>query len=63
MNHPPSVAIVILNWNTSYYLEKFLPAVLAATYINKEIYVIDNNSTDNSITVLQDHFPVYMYYK
>ena len=50
----PSVALVILNWNTAFYLERFLPFLLATSYMNKEIYVIDNNSTDGSLEMLRD---------
>jgi GT2 family glycosyltransferase len=57
MNSTPSVAILILNWNTSAYLKRFLPSVLDTTYPNKAIYVIDNFSSDDSIEVLENHFP------
>lgn len=53
----PSVAIAILNWNGRNYLEKFLPSVNASTYHNKQIVVIDNASTDDSIDFLQKHYP------
>ncbi|MFT4018385.1 MAG: glycosyltransferase family 2 protein [Agriterribacter sp.] len=53
----PKIAILILNWNTSGYLKRFLPSVLNTTYQNKQIYVIDNNSTDDSVEVLEKHFP------
>jgi GT2 family glycosyltransferase len=54
---PPSVAIVILNWNGQHFLERFLPSVIASTYANKKVIVADNSSTDNSIIFLQQHFP------
>ena len=54
----PEVAVVILNWNGKKYLEKFLPSVLKSTYSNKRIIVADNASTDDSITFLQQYFPV-----
>jgi hypothetical protein len=57
MKRYPSVAIIILNWNTSHYLKRFLPAVINSTYPNKEIYVIDNASTDDSLLVLEKYFP------
>ena len=57
MKDNPSVAIIILNWNTSHYLKKFLPSVLAATYINTRVYVIDNHSSDDSLTMLSADFP------
>ncbi|MEO5683686.1 MAG: glycosyltransferase family 2 protein [Chitinophagaceae bacterium] len=57
MTLQPSVAVVILNWNTASFLQKFLPAILSAGYDNKEIYVIDNNSTDDSVAMLRQYFP------
>jgi GT2 family glycosyltransferase len=53
----PLVSIVILNWNGKEWLRKFLPSVLASSYINKRVIVADNNSTDDSITFLQQDFP------
>jgi len=53
----PLVAIVILNYNGSEYLKKFLPFVMASTYDNKEIIVADNASTDDSLIVLKTNFP------
>lgn len=55
--HPPEVAIVILNYNGRNYLEKFLPSVVASTYVNKKIIVADNASTDDSIVWLKKYFP------
>ena len=49
------IGIVILNWNGEDLLEKFLPSV----YNNSEehqIYVIDNNSNDNSIGIIKKNF-------
>ena len=57
MSNMPSIAIVILNWNTSHFLLKFLPSVLSTTYQNKKVYVIDNHSEDQSLAVLGQHFP------
>jgi GT2 family glycosyltransferase len=56
MLNNPSVAILILNWNTAHYLKKFLPSVLSATYENKSVYVIDNASSDDSLHILKE-FP------
>ena len=49
------IGIVILNWNGEDLLKKFLPSV----YNNSEehqIYVIDNNSNDNSIGIIKKNF-------
>lgn len=50
------IAVVILNWNGVPLLKQFLPSVIQ---FSKEanIYVIDNASTDDSISVLKNEFP------
>ena len=50
------LAIVILNWNGQTLLERFLPGVLAYS-TGAQIYVADNNSTDDSVAYLQENFP------
>lgn len=50
------VAIVILNWNGESLLRRFLPTVLQYSE-GATVYVIDNASTDNSVSVLQQEFP------
>ncbi len=57
MDSSPSVAVVILNWNGKYFLEKFLPSVMASTYANLSVIVADNASTDDSIIFLQNCYP------
>ncbi|MDR2834706.1 MAG: glycosyltransferase family 2 protein [Bacteroidales bacterium] len=58
MNYPQQIAIAILNWNGVEFLKKFLPSVIKNSDEKiSNIYIIDNGSTDNSITVLQEHFP------
>ena len=56
MENQPSVAIVILNWNGKKFLEQFLPSVVISTYQNKEIFVADNGSTDDSIPFLEKNY-------
>jgi GT2 family glycosyltransferase len=51
----PKVAIVILNYNTRSLLERFLDGVLATSYGNKEVWVVDNASTDDSVAYLEQH--------
>ncbi|WP_027385533.1 glycosyltransferase family 2 protein [Chryseobacterium gregarium] len=50
------LAVIILNWNGKNWLEKFLPDVIRFSQ-NADIYVIDNLSTDDSITFLETHYP------
>ena len=49
-------AIVILNWNTKDYLEKFLPGVISSAY-EAEVIVADNASEDGSLEVMAEKFP------
>ncbi|WP_026751631.1 glycosyltransferase family 2 protein [Sediminibacterium sp. C3] len=53
----PSVAVVILNYNGKKHLEQFLPSVMATNYLNLQIIVADNGSTDDSIEFVQRNFP------
>jgi GT2 family glycosyltransferase len=44
----PKVAIIVLNWDGKKYLQDCLPKLIKTTYKNKEIFVVDNNSSDGS---------------
>ena len=54
------VAIVILNWNGCSMLRRFLPAVVSSVEGMPEtgLYVADNASTDDSLAMLQECFPM-----
>lgn len=53
-----STAIVILNWNTSDLLKRFLPLVInRSQYPGVEIVVADNGSTDDSASLVANTFP------
>jgi GT2 family glycosyltransferase/glycosyltransferase involved in cell wall biosynthesis len=56
-NHAASV--VIANWNGCDLLERFLPSVVAAlaSHPGSEIVVVDNASTDGSVSFLRSNFP------
>lgn len=49
-------AVVILNWNGKHWLEKFLANVIGHSP-NAEVIVADNNSTDGSVSYLQEYYP------
>lgn len=53
----PSVAVVILNWNGRNWLEQFLPSVVQSNYVNLQIIVGDNASTDDSVSFLKANYP------
>jgi len=52
------LSIVILNWNGSHHLKRFLPALIRySNYDWAEIIVADNHSEDDSSSCLQNDFP------
>lgn len=52
------LSIVILNWNGSGFMRRFLPSVIAySNYDWAEIVVADNGSTDDSRVVVEKEFP------
>ena len=51
-------AVVILNWNTRDYLERFLPPLLGSLRgLDAAVVVADNASTDGSRELLAERFP------
>ena len=52
------LSIIILNYNVRYFLELCLQSVVSATKtLNAEIIVVDNNSQDDSETMVKTIFP------
>lgn len=51
------IAIVILNWNGSKLMRKFLPSVIANSQDLGEVIVADNGSDDDSLEMLEREFP------
>ena len=49
------VAVVILNWNGREMLVKYLPRVLEYSQNEAEIFVADNDSSDDSLLYLEDY--------
>jgi len=53
----PAASVVILNWNGQHLLERGLPSVLTATGDDDEVIVVDNGSTDDSVSFVRTMFP------
>jgi len=52
------LSIVILNWNGSHHLRRFLPSVVKySSYDWAEVVVADNHSDDDSCEVIEREFP------
>ena len=50
-------AVVILNWNTRDFLDRFLPGLIASAGGDAEVIVADSASTDGSMEMLSVKFP------
>ena len=50
------LSVIILNWNGKNLLKRFLPSVVEFTS-NFDIYLVDNNSEDDSIEFTKNNFP------
>lgn len=53
----PLVSIIIANYNGQFYLSRCLPTLFAQDYPAFEVIIIDNGSTDDSLSWLQRHYP------
>ncbi len=53
MNNLPLVSIIIPNYNKEKYIKETLSSVLIQSYPNWECIIIDDNSTDNSVELIQ----------
>ena len=50
----PTVSIVMPTYNRAYCIEKTIQSVLNQTFEDWELIIVDNNSTDNSIEIIQN---------
>ena len=57
MNNKPiaDVSIVSANYNNGAYLAQFIESIYSSTYLPKELIIIDDGSTDNSIEVIRKY--------
>ena len=53
----PLVSVIILNWNGLHHLKTYLPSVVGTSYPQLEIILADNNSEDESLAFVSEHFP------
>ena len=50
------VAVLVLNWNGRTLLQQFLPSWLAHIPDYADLIIVDNGSTDDSVSFLQEHY-------
>lgn len=53
----PTTAVAILNWNGLHHLKAFLAKVYEYSRDDAEVWVIDNNSSDDSVNYIKEHHP------
>lgn len=54
----PKIAVIIVNYNVAYFLEQCLNSVAKAMVLEPaEVWVVDNNSVDGSVEMVQQRFP------
>jgi len=51
------VAVIIVNWNGLKFLKDCLESVYRQTYINFDVYFVDNGSMDDSVSFVFKNFP------
>lgn len=51
----PKVTVMVANYNTSQYLAQCFDSLRNQSYINFEVQVVDDGSTDNSIDIIQKY--------
>src|SRR3989344_9688199 len=53
----PLVSVIILNWNGKKFLNTCLSSLVQISNPSIEIIVVDNNSSDDSVSYMKTNFP------
>src|SRR5690606_19480049 len=52
-----NISIVIVTWNNEKDISECLESVFNQSYNNFQVILVDNNSTDNTVSIVSDKFP------
>ena len=55
MNIAPLVSVIMPSYNSKKYIKKAIDSVLEQTYSNFEIIIVDGNSTDGTLDILDEY--------
>jgi len=54
------LSVIIVNYNVEHFLKQCLTSVKkAAKHVDMDVWVVDNNSVDQSVEMVKDHFPEF----
>ena len=57
----PLVSIVIPVYNVERYVEACIQSVIGQNYANKEIVIVDDGSTDDTLNIVHRYSSAYKY--
>lgn len=63
VNKLPKVSIIVTTFNSEKYIISTLISLVKQTYPNKEIIIVDDNSSDNTLSLLQTFAQQYSFIK
>ena len=59
-NNSFKISVIIVNYNVEFFLEQCLNSVQKALEkVNGQVFIVDNNSIDGSVEMVQRKFPQY----
>lgn len=53
----PMVSVIVVNWNGKAYVGECLKSLRSQTFLDFELIVVDNGSTDGSVEIVRSLFP------
>ena len=51
----PLVSVILPNYNNEKYIDKSIASVISQTFINWELFIIDDASSDNSLKIINKY--------
>lgn len=54
---PSKIATIVVNWNSGSFLDQCLSALIRQTLLPREIIVVDNASSDGSLSTVKTRYP------